>query len=65
MDEQVLEAQGVAALGARRKVLNTFEVVRGKVGIDDPTAPPPPPPSSASILGSSTGSNVGGGMPSA
>ena len=26
MDEQVLEAQGVAALGARRKMLKTFEV---------------------------------------
>ncbi|KAH9024803.1 hypothetical protein EDB85DRAFT_1818731, partial [Lactarius pseudohatsudake] len=28
MDEQALEAQGVAALGARRKMLRTFEVVR-------------------------------------
>ena len=70
MDKQALEAQGVAALGARRKMLKTFEVVRRKMGIDDPTAlplPPPPsgapPPSSASTLGSSTGS--GGGMPSA
>jgi hypothetical protein len=70
MDEQALEAQGVAALGARRKMLKTFEVVRRKMGIDDPTAPPPPPPpsggpapSSASTLGSSTGG--GGGMPSA
>ena len=70
MDEQALEAQGVAALGARRKMLKTFEVVRRKMGIDDPTAiPPPPPPSgappppSASTLGSSTGS--GGGIPSA
>jgi hypothetical protein len=44
MDEQALEAQGVAALGARRKMLKTFEVVRRKMGIDDPTAPPPPPP---------------------
>ena len=42
MDEQALEAQGVAALGARRKMLKTFEVVRRKMGIDDPTAPPPP-----------------------
>ncbi|KAI9436711.1 hypothetical protein H4582DRAFT_1962947 [Lactarius indigo] len=40
MDEQALEAQGVAALGARRKMLKTFEVVRRKMGIDDPTAPP-------------------------
>ena len=44
MDEQALEAKGVAALGARRKMLKTFEVVRRKMGIDDPTAPPPPPP---------------------
>ncbi|KAF8268548.1 hypothetical protein EI94DRAFT_1146404 [Lactarius quietus] len=70
MDEQALEAQGVAALGARRKMLKTFEVVRRKMGIDDPTAPPPPcPPSggpvpaSASTLASSTG--TGGGLPSA
>ncbi|KAH9011645.1 hypothetical protein EDB84DRAFT_1279017 [Lactarius hengduanensis] len=44
MDEQALEAQGVAALGARRKMLKTFEVVRKKMDIDDPTAPPPLPP---------------------
>ena len=31
MDEQALEAQGVAALGARRKMLKTFEVVRRKL----------------------------------
>ncbi|KAH8981837.1 hypothetical protein EDB86DRAFT_3066593 [Lactarius hatsudake] len=41
MDEQALEAQGVAALGARRKMLKTFEVVRKKMGIDDPPAPAP------------------------
>ena len=62
MDEQALGAQGVAALGGRRKMLKTFEVVRRKMGIDDPTVQPPPP-SSASALGSSTGS--GGGIPSA
>jgi hypothetical protein len=69
MDGQALEAQGLAALGARRKMLKTFEFVRRKMGIGDPTAPPPPPlsgapaPSLASTLGSSTGS--GGGMLSA
>jgi len=47
MDEQALEAQGVAALGARRKMLKTFEVVRKKMGIDDPMAPPPPPSASS------------------
>jgi SAM domain (Sterile alpha motif) len=35
MDEQALEAQGVAALGARRKMLKTFEVVRKKMGIEN------------------------------
>ena len=68
MDEQALEAQGVAALGARRKMLKTFEVVRRKMGIDDPTAPPPPGPPSGgpvpmapgSTMGSSAGS--GGGL---
>ena len=72
MDEQALGAQGVAALGARRKMLKTFEVVRRKMGIDDPTAPlPPPPPSGALLpsstctLGSSTGSGGSGGIPSA
>ena len=36
MDEAALEKQGVAALGARRKMLKTFEVVRKKMGIPDP-----------------------------
>ena len=36
MDEPQLEAKGVAALGARRKMLKTFEVVRKKMGIDSP-----------------------------
>ncbi|KAH8994152.1 hypothetical protein EDB86DRAFT_3234880 [Lactarius hatsudake] len=45
MDEQALEAQGVTVLGARRKMLKTFEVVRKKMGIDDPSTPPPPPSS--------------------
>ncbi|KAH9018087.1 hypothetical protein EDB84DRAFT_1254511, partial [Lactarius hengduanensis] len=36
MDEQTPEAQGVAGLGARRKMLKTFEVGRRKMGIDDP-----------------------------
>jgi hypothetical protein len=34
MDEAQLEAKGVAALGARRKMLKTFEVVRKKMGIE-------------------------------
>jgi hypothetical protein len=65
MDEAALEAQGVAALGARRKMLKTFEIVRKKMGIDDPTAPPPPgtpapaPPASSPAVGLGTG---GGGI---
>lgn len=36
MDEDALEAKGVAALGARRKMLKTFEVVRAKMNIQMP-----------------------------
>lgn len=36
MDESALEAKGVAALGARRKMLKTFETVRHKMGIESP-----------------------------
>jgi hypothetical protein len=36
MDEAALEAKGVAALGARRKMLKTFEIVRKKMGIPEP-----------------------------
>ncbi|KAH8994164.1 hypothetical protein EDB86DRAFT_2829980 [Lactarius hatsudake] len=65
MDEQALEAQGVAALGARRKMLKTFEVVRKKMGIDDPSAPPPPSSggSAPGASGSSGGpASSGGGL---
>lgn len=43
MDEGQLEAKGVAALGARRKMLKTFELVRKKMGIEG--GPPSLPPS--------------------
>jgi hypothetical protein len=36
LDEAQLEAKGVAALGARRKMLKTFEVVRKKMNIELP-----------------------------
>ncbi|TCD60474.1 Flap-structured DNA-binding and RNA-binding protein [Steccherinum ochraceum] len=36
MDEAALEAKGVAALGARRKMMKTFEIVRKKMGVDTP-----------------------------
>ncbi|KAF8880396.1 cytochrome P450 [Infundibulicybe gibba] len=38
MDEAALEANGVAALGARRKMLKTFELVRKKMGMEAPGA---------------------------
>ncbi|KAA1476855.1 hypothetical protein DENSPDRAFT_785687 [Dentipellis sp. KUC8613] len=41
MDEAALEAKGVAALGARRKMLKTFEIVRKKMNIDGPEGAPP------------------------
>ncbi|KAK0503687.1 hypothetical protein EDD18DRAFT_1456874 [Armillaria luteobubalina] len=46
LDEAALEAKGVAALGARRKMLKTFELVRKKMGIDGG------PPQSGSAVGS-------------
>jgi hypothetical protein len=36
LDEAALEKKGVAALGARRKMLKTFEIVRKKMGIEGP-----------------------------
>ena len=36
MDEKALEDKGVAALGARRKMLKTFEAVRNKMGVNMP-----------------------------
>lgn len=38
MNEQALEEKGVAALGARRKMLKTFEQVRAKMGVPEPAA---------------------------
>lgn len=38
MDDAALEAKGVAALGARRKMLKTFEEVRSQMGIPEPGA---------------------------
>ncbi|KAF9221537.1 hypothetical protein BS17DRAFT_251774 [Gyrodon lividus] len=36
LDDAGLEAKGVAALGARRKMMKTFETVRKKLGIETP-----------------------------
>jgi hypothetical protein len=41
LDEAQLEAKGVAALGARRKMLKTFELVRKKMGIEGGPSQPP------------------------
>lgn len=41
MDEAALEAKGVAALGARSKMLKTFEIVRKKMGIPEPAGSVP------------------------
>ncbi|TFY58245.1 hypothetical protein EVJ58_g6540 [Rhodofomes roseus] len=41
MDEAALEAKGVAALGARRKMLKTFEVVRKKMAMEAPGSATP------------------------
>ncbi|KAJ1303197.1 hypothetical protein OPQ81_011396 [Rhizoctonia solani] len=41
MDEDALEAKGVAALGARRKMLKTFQLVREKMGMEDPEGSKP------------------------
>jgi hypothetical protein len=41
LDEAQLEAKGVAALGARRKMLKTFEIVRKKMNIEFPAGATP------------------------
>jgi protein VTS1 len=41
MDDRALEEKGVAALGARRKMLKTFEAVRQKYGMEAPTSTKP------------------------
>ncbi|KAG8917490.1 hypothetical protein FRC02_003080 [Tulasnella sp. 418] len=43
MDDDQLEKIGVSALGARRKMLKTFEVVRAKMGVEGPDGSSPPP----------------------
>jgi hypothetical protein len=43
LDEAALEAKGVAALGARRKMLKTFELVRKKMSMEGGAAATGPP----------------------
>jgi hypothetical protein len=68
MEEQALEVQGVAALGAR--MLKTFEVVRRKMGIDDSNVLPPPLPPSSGVpplptipVSAASTLSTGGGLP--
>ena len=51
MDEAALEAKGVAALGARRKMLKTFEIVRKKMGIEGGPPGSAPPSAAPSMRG--------------
>ncbi|KDR75301.1 hypothetical protein GALMADRAFT_98661 [Galerina marginata CBS 339.88] len=41
LDDATLEAKGVAALGARRRLLRTFEHVRKRMGMEEPTSATP------------------------
>lgn len=41
LDDATLEAKGIAALGARRRLLRTFEHVRKVMGIDEPSSATP------------------------
>ncbi|KAJ7502841.1 hypothetical protein B0H11DRAFT_1986589 [Mycena galericulata] len=50
LDDSQLEAKGIAALGARRRLLKTFENVKKKMGMETPDTPAPSsalPPASA------------------
>ncbi|KAJ6497825.1 hypothetical protein C8R45DRAFT_984384 [Mycena sanguinolenta] len=48
LDEPTLEAKGIAALGARRRLMKTFDNVKRKMGmaVGDPEMPTPTPPAS-------------------
>lgn len=41
LDDATLEARGVAALGARRRLLRTFEHVRKRMGMEEPNSATP------------------------
>lgn len=40
LDDAALEAKGIAALGARRRLVRTFEIARKKMGLEDDNATP-------------------------
>jgi hypothetical protein len=41
LDDATLETKGVAALGARRRLLRTFEHVRKRMGMEEPSSATP------------------------
>ncbi|PFH52058.1 hypothetical protein AMATHDRAFT_2541 [Amanita thiersii Skay4041] len=41
LDDTALEKKGIATLGARRRLLRTFEIVRKKMGLEDPSSATP------------------------
>jgi hypothetical protein len=41
LDDATLEAKGIAALGARRRLLRTFEHVRKRMGLEEPSSATP------------------------
>ncbi|KAF9453153.1 hypothetical protein P691DRAFT_720318 [Macrolepiota fuliginosa MF-IS2] len=59
LDEAQLEGKGVAALGARRKMLKTFEVVRKKMGMEGGVGSVP---NSAASVGVGVGLGNGNGV---
>ncbi len=38
LDEDTLEKKGVTALGARRRLVKTFDAVKKKMGMESPTS---------------------------
>jgi hypothetical protein len=68
LDEPTLEAKGIAALGARRRLLKTFDNVKKKMGMEDPDTPTPAsaiPPASALPSVSITNGDYDNSPPSA
>jgi hypothetical protein len=62
LDESMLEAKGISALGARRRLLKMFEIVRKQMFVDSPPSaipfPPTPLPSSAFPRSATSSNNV-------
>ncbi|KAJ7078849.1 hypothetical protein B0H15DRAFT_914426 [Mycena belliarum] len=54
LDEPTLEAKGIAALGARRRLLKTFDNVKRKMGMEGSDASTPTAPPASALLPSIT-----------